>query len=252
MNDKIEILGIAQAQFSKDYNCTIEDFKRNTSIITRNEKVEGRRVYDSDGCFIKIMCFEGKVIISTAPQIQNWCKEQFLNANAPWFFEYPNLKFIDKKIQEFGHEIADVHHYYLPQSKQALGVEPIMPIKWYGYEEIFSFKGDNRFQEALAFDENHPDVLAVAAFDKGKIVGMAGASRDSETMWQIGIDVIPEYRGKRLGSNLVKLLKNEVLRRGKVPFYGTAESHIGSQNIAINAGFFPAWAELYSKEKNNG
>lgn len=36
------------------------------------------------------------------------------------------------------------------------------------------------------------------------------------------------------------------MKRGKVPFYGTVESHINSQNIAVNAGFFPAWAELHS------
>ena len=82
-----------------------------------------------------------------------------------------------------------------------------------------------------------------------KIIGMAGASADSETMWQIGIDVLPEYRGRGIGTNLVTLLKNEVLKRGKIPFYGTVESHLNSQNIAISAGFFPAWAELYSKIK---
>lgn len=80
-------------------------------------------------------------------------------------------------------------------------------------------------------------------------MGMAGASADSKTMWQIGINVLPEYRGRGIGTNLVTLLKNEILNRGKIPFYGTVGSHFHSQNIAINAGFFPAWAELYSKSK---
>lgn len=90
-------------------------------------------------------------------------------------------------------------------------------------------------------------MLAVAAFDGDKIMGMAGASADSKNMWQIGIDVLPEYRSKRIGRSLVALLKNEILRRGKVPFYSTSGSHFHSQNIAINSGFFPIWAELYSK-----
>ena len=55
---------------------------------------------------------------------------------------------------------------------------------------------------------------------------------------------------KGIGTTLVKLLKNEILKRGKIPFYGTAESHFHSQNIAINSGFFPAWAELYSKSNS--
>lgn len=70
-----------------------------------------------------------------------------------------------------------------------------------------------------------------------------------KTIWQIGIDVLPEYRGKGVGTNLVGLLKNEILKRGKIPFYGIVESHIHSQNIAVNAGFSPAWAELHSKAK---
>jgi hypothetical protein len=77
-------------------------------------------------------------------------------------------------------------------------------------------------------------------------MGMAAASADSETLWQIGIDVLPSFRGLGLGTALVSLLTAEVLRRDKVPFYGTAGSHFHSQNIAINAGYFPAWAELYS------
>jgi len=66
-------------------------------------------------------------------------------------------------------------------------------------------------------------------------------------MWQIGIDVLPEYRGRSIGTNLVTILKDEILKRGKIPFYGTVESHFLSQNIAVSAGFFPVWAELYSK-----
>lgn len=149
-------------------------------------------------------------------------------------------------MQEFRHEIADIHHYYLPNDN-GLSVEPITNIKWYEQEELFQFKNDNRFREALACDKNHPDVLAVAAFDGDNIMGMAGSSSDSETMLQIGIDILPKYRGRGIGTNLVTLLKNEILSRGKIPFYGTVESHFYSQNIAISSGFFPAWAELYSK-----
>lgn len=107
-------------------------------------------------------------------------------------------------------------------------IEPISNVKWYENEDILQFKNDERFREALAFDENHPDVLAVAAFGGGNIMGMAGASADSKTMWQIGIDVLPGFRGKGAGSNLVKLLKGAVLKKGKVPFYGTVESHVYS------------------------
>lgn len=73
---------------------------------------------------------------------------------------------------------------------------------------------------------------------------MAGASRDGENMWQIGINVMEEASGQGIGQNIVKLLKEEILNRGKVPFYGTVESHIISQRVALSSGFYPVFAEI--------
>ncbi len=87
----------------------------------------------------------------------------------------------------------------------------------------------------------------VGAFRDGKLLGMAGASADSPDLWQIGIDVLPEARGGGIGVMLVSLLRNEILREGKVPFYGAAVSHAISQSIAVRAGFVPAWAELTTR-----
>jgi hypothetical protein len=63
-------------------------------------------------------------------------------------------------------------------------------------------------------------------------------------MWQIGININPESRERGIGKMLVTLLKNEVLKRGILPYYGTSLSHIASQKVALGSGFLPAWAEL--------
>lgn len=248
MYTKTEIFKIAKVQLSLDYSCSVSDLEKGKNTITENSLIEGRRIYDNDGCFLKILCFGGQAIISTSPILKNWCEERMLNRDAAWIFEYPKLRAMDKKLQEYGHQIADIHHYYLP-NPEVFGPQSIDNAKWYEANEILQFKNDDRFQEAFVFDKNHPDALAVAAMDGDNIMGIAGASADSKTMWQIGIDVLPEYRGRGIGTKLVTLLRNEVLKRGKVPFYGTVESHIYSQNVAVNAGFFPAWAELYSEKK---
>ena len=249
MYTKNDILQIAKAQLALDYNCQISDFEKEKNTIVEKKLIDGRRIYSSDECFFKLLCFGGKAIISTSPEIMPWCEEKLLNREAAWLFQYPKLRAIDKKLQEFGHEIEDIHQYYLPNGHMEQ-IEPIASIKWYEAEEILQFKDDARIDEALAFNESHPDVLAVAAFDGENLMGIAGASADSKTMWQIGIDVFPDYRGRGIGTYLVVLIKNEILRRGKIPFYGTVQSHFHSQNIARNAGFFPIWAELYSSVKN--
>ena len=73
------------------------------------------------------------------------------------------------------------------------------------------------------------------------------AWRDGERLWQIGVNVLPSHRGRGLAAGLTALLKDELLRRGIVPFYGTAQSHIFSLNTARNAGFRPAWAEVWAR-----
>ncbi|WP_291563477.1 GNAT family N-acetyltransferase [Clostridium sp. UBA2485] len=162
-------------------------------------------------------------------------------------FDYDRLRAIDNKLREFGHEIDEMSHFYLPDTVTC-DVRPITAVKWFEKQEILQFRGDSRFEQAFVFNDNYSDVLGVAAFDGDTIMGMAGISEDSKTLYQIGIDVLPEYRGKGIGTNLVALLKQEMLKRRKIPFYGTSVSHIISKNIAINAGFFPAWAEVYSRK----
>ena len=91
------------------------------------------------------------------------------------------------------------------------------------------------------------DVLGVGAFDGERLIGLAACSADCDTMWQIGIDVLPEYRRQGIASALTSRLAIEVLNVGKVPFYCCAWSNVKSARNAIKSGFRPAWVELTVK-----
>lgn len=147
---------------------------------------------------------------------------------------------------------------------------------WYDQQEILRFAGNNRFSSAICFSQTQPDMLAVAAlrardgagqkeavenaafvtdavsaearekpFDQAQMAGMAGVSADGACLWQIGINVVPEETGRGLAARLVRAMKDRVLAEGKMPFYGTSESHTISQNVGLKAGFVPAWTEVY-------
>ena len=75
-------------------------------------------------------------------------------------------------------------------------------------------------------------------------MGMAGCSEDAPHFLQIGVDVFPKYRGRGVGTFLALLMKNEIIRRGEMPVYGTAAANLHSQNIALNCGFRPVWVEM--------
>ncbi len=127
--------------------------------------------------------------------------------------------------------------------------KPQFTIKWLEQADITPFYGREEFPNALCdrFHPERPDVLAVIALDGENIMGMAGCSADTPEMWQIGIDVLPQYRGKGVARTLVTLLKEEAQRRGALPFYGTSLSNIGSWRTAIDSGFIPAWVEVESR-----
>lgn len=90
-------------------------------------------------------------------------------------------------------------------------------------------------------ESDKKDVLAVVGYIDGKI---AGASNDCKTMWQIGIDVLPECRRLGVASTLTKILTDEIIKRGKVPLYCTAWSNIASKSNAIKCGYKTGWVEM--------
>lgn len=247
MRDRI--LEMVKKQFEKDYNCTGEDFNSRTTTITNLKSIKGSRVYSKEEEILKILIFNGKAIISTQKMLKDWCKSYLSKIPPEWMFLSSVLRRIDHKLNEYGYEIDDAHHFYLPKNNFIKSIDNTN-LKWYEKEDIQQFRGDSRFDEAFAFNDLFIDILAVASFDeKGNINGMAGATEDSDLMWQIGINVFPGSEGKGIGTKLVTLLKDEIIRRGKVPFYGTAESHMISQKVAIASGFEPSFAELKVKRK---
>ena len=111
----------------------------------------------------------------------------------------------------------------------------------------FSEYYSSEWSNALCEKRKQLDVLAVGAFDSGKLIGLAGCSADCDTMWQIGVDVLPEYRKQGIASSLTSQLAVEILNRNVVPFYCCAWSNIKSVRNAIKSGFRPAWVHVTAK-----
>ena len=153
---------------------------------------------------------------------------------------------LEAGLKMFHCQIAQAHPFYIATEMSEVDTKDY-EIRIFEGEELEPFRGDERFGEAFLFHELPKDEIGVGAYRDGVLLGMAGATSDRDSMWQIGINVMPEAEGLGIGSMLVAVLKNEILKRGKLPFYGTSMSHIASQRVALGAGFVPMWAELYCK-----
>lgn len=154
-----------------------------------------------------------------------------------------------EKLKPFDLNICFMAEYFLPD------MNTINPLAC-RYEtkllqpEDFSDCYLLKWCNALCEGRKHLDVLAVGAFENGKMIGLAGCSADCDTMWQIGVDVLPEYRRQGIASSLTSMLAVEVLKRDKVPFYCCAWSNIKSVRNAIKSGFRPAWVQVTAKKNS--
>ncbi len=247
--DKHEILALVKKQLAVDLNCSEGDFSYGKLTVTERAKNPGRNMYFSEDCAVKACCFGGAAVFSATPDMVDDLRRIFEGKSPEWIFQPKSLIKLSEILYLHGYVIDDMHQYYIPDPTLPK-TEAKFDIEWIerGFER---FKDNPVANEALGFEETAPDVLAVVAKENGKIIGMAGASEDSPLLWQIGVGVLPEARGKGVAANLVALLKDEILARGKVPYYGSAISHTVSLSTGVSAGFFPCWTQIISKPRTD-
>ncbi len=247
--DKYEILALVKKQLAIDFNCAESDFNYGKLTVTKMAKNPGRNMYFGGDTAMRACCFGGAAVFSVTPDLTDDLKRIFEGKSPEWIFQPRSLIKLSEILYLHGHNIDDMHQYYIPDPTLPK-TAPKFEVEWIesGFER---FKNDPVAKEALGFEEDAPDVLAVVAKENGKIIGMAGASEDSPLLWQIGVGVLPEARGKGVAANIVALLKDEILARGKVPYYGSAVSHTVSLSTGVAAGFFPCWTQIVSKPRTD-
>ena len=234
-------------QFRLDTNCPVEMERQRIVMINPSKKLEGSRTFADISTFFRAIIYRGELYLMCDDRILDWAREEFSLAAPEWFCKFDNLRKIDQKLQEYGYKIKDTHIYFDPDPEfEGYDYECPYQLEWLDQEKIMEIKG-NPFKNALMYQNDCPDRMAVAALNRqGERVAVAGVSSDGKNLWQIGIDVLQEYRGKGLAVYLTTLIKEKVLEMGRIPFYGTSESHAISRTVAVRSGFRPAWCEIYS------
>lgn len=234
INKKIMMQSVYN-QLAIDYNCSPNDFLKEGIIFTEAKQNEGRRTFPWITPRLEMITMGNGVVINASEDILPCIRKQLEGKTR---FEAFCIPFV------YG-----INPYYLPD------IDNIVPLnKAEGFEYEMVEKQDihklyeiNDFHYAIQYDVNspRPEMLVVLAKYREKIVGMAGASADCRTMWQIGVDVLPQFRGKGLATALVNMLTLEILKRGYIPYYSTDCSNVISQHVAVQAGYFPAWSHCF-------
>lgn len=242
MIDKAKCFTEAMRQLALEYNAKPEDFTANQVTVTTPAKPDGVRLYSHEMPFFQ-MASTGNGVVITANEVLHPFLKEFTGdterfKHPYWLFELPHLLCIERELNK------------------ARVMPCAFTLKWFDKTSVKTLYPNTDFPNALSEKENpdRPDVLALAAYDGDEIAALAGASADTDALWQVGIDVKERYRGHGLGTTLVSLLCDRIEALGKTPFYGTVLANLHSQNIALNTGFYPAWVEIssFKKEETKG
>lgn len=81
------------------------------------------------------------------------------------------------------------------------------------------------------------DPLVVGCFDGATLVGVASTLDINADIADIGVLTHPEWRGRGIAVGLTVMLRNTVVKRGRVAQYTTMVSNHGSVRTAQKAGF---------------
>ena len=243
-----DILSVALKQSAFDCNCSPEDFLSPHNKIVLSKANENARAYLPLPFEFDLVSYGSNIVAQVSERMREtaeWYIEKYDRIHC---FETPNIIALNDRLSEFGYSVCFMAEYFLPE----LGLLKPLPCD---YETKLLYPADfgtyyrAEWSNALCEKRKNLDVLAVGAFDGDKLIGLAGCSADCEDMYQIGIDVLPEYRKSGIASSLVSQLATEIIKLGKVPFYCAAWSNIGSVRTAIKAGFKPAWVELTARAR---
>ena len=240
------ILKIAMQQSAVDANCNIDDFLSTENVIAISKENPSVRKYLKLPHICNLISYGNNVVATISEEYETIVKEYISKYSFEHCFETPNMHVLNDAFQEKGFRVCFMAEYFLPDVNVLRELPCEFECKVLTQDD-FAELYTGQWSNALCEDRKELDVLGVGAYHNGKLIGLAACSADCETMWQIGVDVLSEYRRKGIACALTSRLATEILERGKVPFYCCAWSNVKSARNAIKSGFRPAWVEMTVK-----
>ncbi len=239
------MISALKEQLAVDINCAKEDFdkKENCVKILCHHHLKRRNI--SKDLLLFMACFGKAAVAAVDKELEAFMTKYIENMDGFRCFDMP-LNILENELRKYGGIIREIEEFYLLNENRICQVTPSFDIEILEGAAIKKLYSDHRFHMAMGYsqDSDRRDMLAVAAYENGEILGVAAASNDTDHIWQIGVDVVPEKQKQHIATDIVKIISYEVLKRNKIPYYGTAWSNIASKRVAINAGYRPVWVEM--------
>ncbi|WMT39602.1 N-acetyltransferase [Paenibacillus sp. D2_2] len=189
-----EMVHIVQTQLAIDLNCTVEDLnaEQDSIVFVDAKENPGRRPYPRKERYFEILSMGKSIVVSATPERLAIAKAHMQGKDRDTIFSLPFIR--------------GLYLHFLPDFQK---MKRMLPPADFSYEvvekdEIAKLLGIEGFDNAIISEMNHPyqTVLGVLAKHNDKMVAMAGAGNVCAKIWQMGVDVLPEYRNSGLAAYL--------------------------------------------------
>lgn len=242
-----ELRRIALEQSALEFGCRPDDFEKAENLITISRKHPLARKYLPLPFDCDLVSYGSNVVAQTSEVLAPVVGEYLQRFPTEHCFETPNLHVLDDLLLPYGLKVCFMAEYFLPDVERLSPLPCDFELRVL-YPPDFTELYTSTWNNALCEKRKDLDILGVGAYDRGTLIGLAACSADCDTMYQIGIDVLPAYRRQGIACALTSRLAPEILALGKVPFYCAAWSNLKSVCNAIKSGFRPAWVELTARD----
>lgn len=236
-----------------DLACSETDLQHcGTLISSAGVRADGFRFPLTEQSLRMVTMGSGTVISCSADRV-DWARRQLGALGREQLFTAATISRIEHFINGDNQSLAgpDLKYVCSLDSLNTVNIPEGIEMRLYDRSLIPGLYENEGFRNALSYSSagNRPDMLAAVAVCSGTIAGIAGASADSDAMWQVGVDVAPEYQGCGIGRALVGRLTQALLKEGILPYYTVSTSNLRSRQLAVSAGYWPAWTQLYARNQ---
>lgn len=221
--NKDSIIKKIKKYLSEKFECNISYLDKNGLNVIKNKQE----------CKLKMLLFYDLILVSSSENMYDYVCEKLKCRNTYEVFEFPLV---------YGQSI-----YFIPNLNKITKQDEIEKYDF----KLFDGNTDkielsSGFENAITF-ENGKCIsdIAYCAYENGKVIGVAGADKINDEIWEVGIEVLPEYRKDGLATILTKNLTMKILEKGIVPIWCASVSNIGSQAVATNSDYIPLWMETF-------
>lgn len=242
-----QILQVALRQSAIDCNCKPEDFLSDKNIVTQSRPHPLARKYLPLPFACDMVSYGSNIVAQTNAQTAEAVGRYMEKYPVEHCFETPQIHELDRMLSSQGLKVCFMAEYFLPDLTLLRELPCELELRLLRQPD-FAGLYTNLWSNALCEKRKELDVLGVGAYRDGALIGLAGCSADCDTMYQIGVDVLPQFRRQGIASALTSRLALEILGLGKVPFYCAAWCNLKSVRNALKCGFRPAWVELTARE----